>query len=203
VEQASAGHLPQLNNLVTVLILLTLTACRQDMHNQPRYRPLSSSDFFTDGRAARPQVPGTVARGRLRADTRYYQGREGRELVSALPVKLTRELLLRGQDRYDIFCAPCHGRTGDGEGMVVLRGFRHPPSFHQERLYLQPVGHYYDVITNGFGAMASYASRVPVGDRWAVVAYIRALQLSHNAGIDDVPAAERPPLLAAPGGQPQ
>jgi hypothetical protein len=182
---------------ILLAAVATSAACRQDMHDQPRYRPLADSSFFADKRASRPLVPGTIARGHLRTDTRYFAGREGAAFVTELPVKLTRDLLLRGQDRYDIFCSPCHGRAGDGEGMVVQRGFRHPPSFHQERLYNQPVGHYYDVIANGFGAMASYASRIPVGDRWAIVAYIRVLQLSQNATIDDVPAAERPALQAA------
>ena len=186
-------------------LLLTLTACRQDMHDQPRYRPLAASSFFSDGRSARPLVEGTVARGQLRSDPKLYRGRDGQGFVTEMPLKVTHELLLRGQDRYNIYCTPCHGRTGDGEGMVVQRGFRHPPTFHQERLHNQPVGHFYDVITNGFGAMASYASRVPVEDRWAIVAYIRALQLAHNATIADVPAADRVRLDAAPaqGGQPQ
>jgi hypothetical protein len=181
-----------------LLALLALTACRQDMHDQPRYRPLAGSTFFADGRSARPVVPGTVARGHLRTDARYFRGRDGADFVNELPMKVTRPLLLRGQQRFDIYCAPCHSRTGDGEGMVVLRGFRHPPTFHQERLYNQPAGHFYDVITNGFGAMASYASRVPVEDRWAIVAYIRALQLAHNASLEDVPASERQALDAAP-----
>lgn len=185
--------------------LCALTACRQDMHNQPRYRPLDASLFFNDGRSARPLVPGTVARGHLRTDSKLYRGRDGQEFVTEIPLKVTRELLVRGQDRYNIFCTPCHGRTGDGEGMVVQRGFRHPPTFHQERLHNQPVGHFYDVITSGFGAMASYASRIPVEDRWAIVAYIRALQLAHNATIADVPASDRAKLEAAPaqGGQPR
>jgi mono/diheme cytochrome c family protein len=168
------------------------------MHDQPRYRPLAGSQFFGDGRSARPLVQGTVARGHLRIDTRYYQGKDGQEFSTEFPMKLTRELLVRGRQRYDIYCAPCHGRTGDGEGMVVQRGFRHPPTFHQERLYNQPVGHFYDVITNGFGAMASYASRVPVDDRWAIVAYLRALQLARNATIQDVPPEARSILDSTP-----
>jgi mono/diheme cytochrome c family protein len=177
--------------ILCIPLLFLLAGCRNDMHDQPRYRPLASSNFFSDGRASRPLVPGTIARGYLRTDTRYYRGRDAGELVSEMPVKVTRELLVRGQERYNIYCSPCHGRTGDGEGMVVLRGFRHPPSFHQERLYNQPVGHFYDVITNGFGAMASYANRIAVEDRWAIVAYVRAIQLSQNATVDDVPPAER------------
>lgn len=174
-----------------LLALAALTGCRQDMHDPPRYRAQGSSDFFSDGRVNRPVVEGTVARGQLRADTKFYQGREGGEFVKTLPVELTKDLVKRGQERYNIYCSPCHGMVGDGEGMVVQRGFRHPPSFHLERMRELPVGHYYDVITNGFGAMSSYASRIPVKDRWAIVAYVRALQLSQNATMQDVPEAER------------
>jgi mono/diheme cytochrome c family protein len=193
---------PSRSLLLALAVTAALTGCRQDMHDQPRYRPLADSSFFPDGRASRPLVAGTIARGHLKADSRYFAGKQGNEFVNELPVQLTRDLLVRGQQRYDIFCAPCHGRAGDGEGMVVQRGFRHPPSFHQERLHNQALGHFYDVITNGFGAMSSYASRIPVADRWAIVAYIRALQLSQNATIEDVPAAERTALQAA-GGQQQ
>jgi mono/diheme cytochrome c family protein len=162
--------------------LLLLAACRQDMHDQPRYKPLAASTFFADGRASRPRVEGTVARGGLRVETE-------------LPV--TAESLKRGRERYNIFCSPCHGQLGDGEGMVAQRGFRHPPSFHLERLRRQGDEHYFDVITTGFGGMASYASRIPVEDRWRIVHYIRALQLSQNARINDVPASERGKLTEA------
>ncbi len=177
-----------------VPILLLCAACRQDMHNQPRYKPLAPSRFFSDGRSARTPVEGTVARGSLRLDRAMFTGRAGSDFVKASPVALTRPMLDRGRERYDIYCAPCHSRLGDGAGMIVERGFRKPPSFHVERLRAAPDGQLFDVITNGFGAMASYVSRISVADRWAVVAYVRALQLSQSARIDEVPAAERPRL---------
>lgn len=139
-------------------------------------------------------MQGTIAREELRLDTHYYEGRVDGELASGLPVPLTRALLDRGQERYEIFCRPCHGGTGEGDGTVVARGFGPPPSYHRDRLRNMPIGHFFDVITNGFGRMASYRSRVPVGDRWAIAAYIRALQLSQNARLDDVPPEERASL---------
>jgi len=177
-------------------LVLTLVACRQDMHDQPRYRPYAESKFWPDQRSARPVVDGTVARGYLKTDTKFYKGREGDAFVTQIPVPVTKELLERGQNRFNIYCTPCHGRLGDGEGMVVQRGFQHPPTYHQDRLRQQPVGYYFDVMTNGFGAMPSYASRIPVNDRWAIVSYLRALQLSQNATIEDVPPADRPKLDA-------
>ncbi len=168
-------------------LLLLLAACRLDMHVQPRYDPLEPSSFFADGRSARQPVAGTVARGQLRTNQALYFGRQGDQPVSIIPVPVTRDLLARGQDRFNIFCTPCHGRLGDGEGMVVQRGFRHPPSYHIDRLRTAPPGHFFDVITNGFGAMPAYGYRVPVNDRWAIIAYIRALQLSQNARPSDVP----------------
>ncbi len=166
-------------------------ACQQEMADQPRHKPLARSEFFGDERSARPLVPGTVARGRLDADEPFFSGKSGGVLVEVFPFPVTREVLERGQDRYTIFCAPCHDRVGNGQGMVVQRGFRPPPSFHSDRLRVAPVGHFYDVITSGFGAMPAYAAQVPPRDRWAIVAYIRALQLSQNAALADVPPAER------------
>ncbi|MDZ7265733.1 MAG: cytochrome c [candidate division KSB1 bacterium] len=187
---------------VTTLALLMLaaflTGCRQDMHDQPRLEPLEGSTVFADGRASRPQVPGTIARGQLRTDAALHTGKAGNQLVDRLPVALTPELLARGRERYNIFCAPCHSRVGDGNGMIVQRGMRRPPSFHIQRLREAPVGYFFDVITNGFGTMYSYADRVPVKDRWAIVAYIRALQLSQNATLDDVPAGQRAQLGVTP-----
>ena len=173
-----------------------LSGCRNDMHVQPRYNPLDSSDFFEDGRAARPEVPGTVARGQLRADHYFYAGKVNGVPVSAFPFPVTRVVLDRGRERYNIYCTPCHGYTGEGRGMIVQRGFPQPPSYHTDRLRQAPVGHLYDVITNGYGAMYSYAARISPEDRWAIVAYIRALQLSQHATVDDVPEAERTKLLA-------
>ncbi|MCS7157936.1 MAG: cytochrome c [Blastocatellia bacterium] len=178
---------------VGLLLALALggSACRQDMHDQPRYEPLEGSTFFADSRASRPLVEGTVPRGFARMDEHLYTGKVRGQLAETFPFPITRSILERGRERYDIFCAPCHGRDGYGEGMIVQRGFRQPSSFHTDRLRQAPVGYFFDVITNGFGTMYSYASRIPPEDRWAIVAYIRALQLSQNARLQDVPPAER------------
>lgn len=189
--------MPSSRTLFALPLLAASVACRQDMHDQPRYRPLAASSFFPDGRSARPLVDGTVARGKLKTDTRLHKGKDGDAFVTQIPLPVTRQLLARGQDRYNIYCTPCHSAIGDGEGMVVKRGFKHPPSYHIDRLRNQPVGYFYDVIANGFGAMPSYASRIPVEDRWAIVSYVRALQLSQNATIEDVPPAERASLDAS------
>jgi len=165
------------------------------MNDEPRYKPLAESDFFADGQSARPRVDGTIARGHLRLDQAFYTGRSNGAFVSTPPVPVTRDLLARGRERFDIFCSPCHGRLGDGDGVVVERGFRSPPSYHIDRLRTAPVGHFFDVMTNGFGAMASYASRVQPADRWAIAAYIRALQLSQHAALSDAPADVRRRLL--------
>ncbi|HUG53663.1 MAG TPA: cytochrome c [Vicinamibacteria bacterium] len=163
-----------------------LAACRQDMHDQPKYEPYEKSEFFADGRSVRPQVAGTVARGQLREDAVFYTGRAGGALVASIPVPVTMATLQRGRERFDIFCAPCHGQRGGGDGLVVRRGFRQPASFHLDRIRSQPDGFFYDVITNGFGAMPDYAAQVTPADRWAIVAYLRALQLSENATLADV-----------------
>jgi cytochrome c len=178
--------------------VLLMAGCRQDMHDQPRFRPYSESKFWPDGRSARPIIENTVARGYLRADTKVYKGREGDGFVLQIPVPVNKALLQRGQQRYNIYCTPCHGRVGDGEGMVVQRGFKHPPTFHQDRLRNQPDGYIFDVITNGFGSMISYASRIPAEDRWAIVAYVRTLQYSQNAPVADVPEGERSKLDQPP-----
>lgn len=176
--------------------VLLVTACRQDMHDQPRYKPLGRSDFFEDGRAARPLVPGTVARGQLKDDEHLYTGKVAGVLVDALPFPLTGDVLTRGRERHAIYCAPCHGEVGRGDGMVVRRGYRRPSSFHEDRLRSQPAGYFFDVISQGFGAMPDYAAQIAVRDRWAIVAYIRALQLSQNARIEDVPPEKRAGLMA-------
>jgi mono/diheme cytochrome c family protein len=174
--------------------LLLLVGCRQQMADQPRYQPLQKSTFFGDDRSARPLEAGTVAQGQLKADERFYTGKSGGEPITALPLPLTRELLRHGQERFDIFCAPCHDRTGSGNGMVVQRGYRRPPSYHTDRLRQAPIGHFFDVITNGFGAMPDHAAQVPPADRWAIAAYIRALQLTQNATLADVPPEARQQL---------
>jgi mono/diheme cytochrome c family protein len=151
------------------------------MHNQPRYKPLAATTFFGDGRSARPAIDDTVARGQLRTDEARFTGKENGKDITYFPIQITRADLERGQDRFNAYCSPCHGRLGDGHGMIVLRGLRQPPSYHDPRLVNAPVGHFFDVMTNGYGAMYSYASRVAVDDRWRIAAYIRALQLSQNA----------------------
>ncbi len=183
--------------LVVLACCLLATACRQDMHDQPRYEPLEQGKFFADQRASRPMVEGTVARGQLQVDEHLYTGKINGAAATIFPMPVTKEVLLRGQERYTIFCSPCHSRVGDGKGMIVQRGFRPPQSFHIPRLREAAPGYFFDVITNGFGAMYSYASRVSVQDRWAIAAYIRALQLSQNASLEDVPAEERRRLLEA------
>jgi mono/diheme cytochrome c family protein len=168
-----------------------LTGCRQDMHDQPKYIPLRQSAFFNDERSARPLVEGTVARGQLRDDELMFTGKVNGQDATVFPLAVDAQVMAHGQERFNIYCSPCHGRTGQGDGMVVLRGYRRPPSFHQDRLRDAPVGHFFDVMTNGFGAMPDYAAQIKVQDRWAIVAYIRALQLSEHATIADVPAADR------------
>jgi mono/diheme cytochrome c family protein len=181
--------------LALLLGVLCTTACRQDMHNQPRYKPLAATAFFDDGRASRPAIDDTVARGQLHLDPARYTGKENGKDIDFFPIQITAADIARGQQRFDIFCSPCHGRLGDGHGMIVSRGLRQPPSYHDARLVNAPVGHFFDVMTNGYGAMYSYASRVPVDDRWRIAAYIRALQLSQNASPELAAAG------AVPGGQ--
>jgi mono/diheme cytochrome c family protein len=167
------------------------------MHNAPRYKPNQESDFFSDHRSARPLVAGTVARGHLLEDTPANTGKVGQAFLATVPVPVTLDLLRRGQERFGIFCSPCHGLTGAGDGMVARRGFRQPTSFHIDRMRAQPDGYFFDVMTNGFGAMPDYAPQIPVADRWAIVAYIRALQLSQGATLADVPQDKRPELDTA------
>jgi mono/diheme cytochrome c family protein len=165
------------------------TACRDDMHDQPRYKPFAATTFFGDGRSARPSIADTVARGQLRVDLPRFTGKENGKDIDFIPIQITRADVERGHERFNIFCSPCHGRLGDGHGMIVTRGLRQPPSYHDERLRNAPIGHFFDVMTNGYGAMYSYASRVPVDDRWRIASYIRALQLSQNPPVDVAAAA--------------
>jgi mono/diheme cytochrome c family protein len=188
------------------LAFLTLSACRQDMHTEPRYQPLAETDFFSDHRSARPQVEGTVARSpqggpddpQLRIDEARYTGKIDGEDIDQFPIPIAKADIERGQSRFNIYCTPCHGHVGDGNGMVVLRGFRQAASYYTDKLVHAPVGHYFDVISNGFGAMPSYASRIQPDDRWRVIAYIRALQLSESATLNDVPADQRQNLVVEP-----
>jgi mono/diheme cytochrome c family protein len=167
------------------------------MENQPKAKPLTQSDFFADQRASRLPVPGTVPHGHAKADDLLYTGKINGKDADIFPFPVTREVLQRGHERFDIFCAVCHDRAGTGNGMIVRRGFKQPPSYHSEALRKAPVGHFYDVVANGFGTMYPYADRISVQDRWAIVAYIRALQLSQNARWDDVPEADRAALAKA------
>lgn len=183
--------------LLAFVVAALAAGCRQDMHNQPKFIPLRESGFYSDHRSARPLVDGTVARGHLDSDELLYTGKVNGQDATEFPWPVTSEMMARGRGRFDIYCSPCHDRTGSGDGMIVRRGYRRPPSYQIDRLRQAPVGHFFDVITNGFGAMPDYRDQVPVPDRWAVVAYIRALQASQNATLDDVPPAERNAL--APG----
>lgn len=173
-----------------------LAGCsRLDMQDQPKYKPQRPSEFFADGRSGRPEVEGTIARGNLEEDSALYTGKDEKGAdLEAFPIPVDKALIERGQVRYDIYCAPCHGRVGNGLGMIVRRGFKQPPSYHIDRLRNAPVGHYYEVITNGYGAMLNYAAQVPVRDRWAIIAYIRALQLSQNVNANELAADVRSKL---------
>ena len=184
--------------------MLMLAGCRQDMHDQPRFKPLAESDFYTDLRSARPPVEGTVARGQLHEDTYFYTGKLGDNPGDYMPFPVTEEILARGQQRYNITALPATPGWGDGNGVVPSRGFpRKPPSYQTERLRKAPLGYFFDVITNGFGSMPDYAPQIPPRDRWAIVAYIRALQLSQGATATDVPAGQQvpsePPQFREPG----
>ena len=201
-EKRDLGQLPAGWAAACLFLALAATSvgCRQDMQDQPKYIPLRPSDFFDDGRSERQLVQGTVARGHLDDDAAYYTGKgpDGKPL-DTFPFAVTRDVILRGQNRFNVYCSPCHDRLGTGDGMVVRRGYRKPPSYHIDRLRQVPNGYIFDVITNGFGAMPDYSAQIPVADRWAIVAYVRALQLSQNASIHDVPEADRGQLGPPPG----
>lgn len=184
--------------MLALALVSLLAGCRQDMHNQPKYTPLRSSEFFPDGRSARAPLPGTVAQGQLREDTLFYTGKVGNQFATQFPMPVTRALLERGRQRFDIYCAPCHAPTGNGFGIVVQRGYRRPVSFHDPRLRAAPPGYYFDVMTRGFGAMPDYAVQVSPADRWAVAAYVRALQLSQHATLADLPPVQREQLMKEP-----
>ncbi len=197
-------RLGKVSSGAALMTLALCSACRLDMQVQPRQNPLSRSDFYSDQRSARPPVEGTVAREQLDEDSYFYTGKVGGNPGDAMPFPVTRDVLARGRERFNIFCAPCHSRLGDGNGFVPSRGFsRMPPSFHIVRLQKAPVGYFYDVITEGFGVMPDYASQIPPRDRWDIVAYVRALQLSQNATLADVPAGQKipstPPKFREPG----
>jgi len=177
--------------------LASLTACdMHDMYEQPKDEPLQPSPFFNDDRSARSLVADTVARGELRTNEVFFTGKSGTNFVAQLPLPVTKDLLVRGRERYSIFCAPCHDQTGSGNGMIVQRGFRQPVSFQIPRLREAPVGYFYDVMSSGFGTMSDYAAQISPKDRWAIVAYLRALQLSQHATLADVPPEQRQKLEA-------
>jgi mono/diheme cytochrome c family protein len=172
-------------------IVILSAACRQDMHNQPKYKPYRPSTFFVDERSERTPVEGTIPRGFLHADELLETGKVNGQDAPVYPFPVDENVMRRGRERFDVYCSPCHSRTGDGNGMVVQRGYRRPPSLHIQRLLDAPPGHIFDVITNGFGAMPDYAAQVRVRDRWAIAAYIRALQLSQHAPVAELPADAR------------
>jgi len=185
---------PQSSKLIKlcalICLLFVMSGCTMNMRDQPRYEALEGSTFFADNRSSRPLVDDTVARNNLRTDEFLYTGQVDGAPVEAFPFPVDKAVLERGRERFDIFCAPCHGRLGDGNGMVAQRGFKHPPSFHIDRLREAPPGYFYGAISNGFGVMPSYATRIKPKDRWTIVAYIRALQLSQHATLDNVPESE-------------
>ena len=191
ISPSSAPRSSVVKLLGGALLILSAAGCRQDMHDQPKYIPFRESAFFSDARSARPVVAGTVARGQLYEDSLLYTGKANGADATVFPFPIDDRAMARGQERFNIYCAPCHGRVGLGDGMIVRRGYRQPPSFLDERLRTAPAGHFYDVVTNGFGAMPDYAAQITPRDRWAIAAYVRALQLAGRATIADVPAAER------------
>jgi mono/diheme cytochrome c family protein len=221
-SSASKRRVKAARRAVLILPLLLIAACRQDMQDQPRYKPLRHTTFFDDERSARPLVEGTVARGQLKEDALFFTGRTAsaaqagpagasvgaiqtasvtgaqatpapgaQGFADVFPFPVTREVVDRGEERFNIYCSVCHDRTGSGLGMVVRRGYRQPPSLHIDRLRQAPAGYLFDVITNGFGAMPDYSAQISPRDRWAIVAYVRALQLSRQATVDDVPEDQR------------
>jgi hypothetical protein len=181
-------------------VVMLLAGCRLDMHVQPKYLPYEETNFFPDGRTERQPVPGTVARGQLRLDELLYSGKENGTVADEFPFPITPADLQRGQEQFNVYCTPCHDYMGYGNGMIVQRGFPRPPSYHIDRLRAAPAGHFFEVMTNGFGRMYSYAARVTPEDRWRITAYIRVLQLSQHATVEDVPADQRDSLSKNSGG---
>jgi hypothetical protein len=180
--------------LACLSTVLLCNACRQEMRNDSRLKPLQEDLFFADGNSSRPLVPNTVPRGFAHSDDFFFRGEISGKLVRGFPAPVTLEEINRGQDRFNIYCSVCHGPTGEGDGMIVQRGFPQPPSFHDQRLRDAPEGHFFYVITNGYGAMYPYADRIAPEDRWAIIAYIRALQLSRNSTVNNVPPDRQPEL---------
>jgi hypothetical protein len=194
MQHAYKPNISRLARFAWLPLCLVLAACHIDMYDQPRYTANQPSEFFEDGRSMRPPVENTVAMGSFDPESSLYTGEVNGELATELPMELTAELLERGQTRYNAFCAPCHGIAGDGNGVVAYRGELDVPTLHNERLRTVAVGYYFDVITNGVNRMYSYANRIPPEDRWAVAAYVRALQLSQFADVENLTAEERQQL---------
>lgn len=181
--------------MLALMQIIFLSACDNTMRNQPKYQPLESSSFFSDGKSSRDLVAGTIPRGELRIDDHLYKGMVGGKFVDSFPFEIDEAILKRGQERFNIYCSLCHDQLGYGNGMVVQRGFRKPTSFHDERLRNSPNGYFFHVMTNGFGLMNAYDYQITPHDRWAIIAYIRTLQQSQNADLQDAPEAERKKLL--------
>ena len=181
--------IPRTAAVIIAIVCVVLSAsCRRDMQDQPKYKPLQKSDFFADGRSARPVPANTIAWDELNDNDPEHTGESNGAFLETIPITVNEALLRRGQDRFDIFCSPCHGRIGDGNGMIAQRGFRIPANLHTDRLRQVPPGYIFEVITNGYGAMPEHRDQIPVRDRWAIIAYVRALQLARNARVSDVPA---------------
>jgi mono/diheme cytochrome c family protein len=187
----------KIQNILFAAIAFVAVGCRQEMRIDSRLKPYQESSFFADRASSRPLVDGVVPQGEARSDDFFYRGEINGHLVRGFPAPVTLDQLKKGQERYNIYCSVCHGLTGTGDGMVVQRGFPKPPSFDEQRLRDAPEGHFFHVITNGYGVMYSYASRVEPAERWAIIAYIRALQFAHNATPQDIPPEERPHLSTA------
>lgn len=184
--------------IALALLQLAVTGCRRDMQDQPRYKPLRPSRFFADERSARPVPAGTIARDELNDTDVLHTGLSNGVFTIQFPVPITKALLVRGQQRYNIYCTPCHGFLGDGNGMIAKRGFKWPANLHSDRLRNAPPGYLFQVVSNGYGAMPAYRHQIEPNDRWAILAYVRALQLSRNATVADVPAAGRAELEKLP-----
>jgi hypothetical protein len=179
---------------LAVLVAMSATACRQDMHDAAKYEPLEKSAFFKDHRASRQLVAGTIARGKLKEDKLLFTGKDGDAISQTFPFPVTQGVVERGRERFNIYCSPCHARTGEGNGMIVQRGYKQPPSFHEERLRSMPPGYFFQVMTNGYVTMPSYALQVQPEDRWAIAAYVKALQLSRHVEATELTADERAKL---------
>ncbi len=192
VQKASMTLARNISVMGAMAATLVLAGCRQDMHNQPKFVPQRGTDFFADGRSARPQVENTVGRDQMHENAYFYTGLEGGKEGDGLPIALTQATIERGQERYNIYCTPCHSRVGNGAGMIVQRGYRPAGNFHTDRLRNAPLGHFFSVMTNGYGAMPDYSAQITPEDRWAIAAYIRALQLSQNAKQSDVASGQHP-----------